>query len=103
MKISSDELKDILASCYNPYPEFTEKHEIDKFLKELKDKMPPVACMDDFAENAFNDIRDDIQNCGRHPMAKFIEHVEPLIVIKYSKPEEFDEIIDYFVRMINSH
>lgn len=103
MKITKDELLHTLDQCYDPYPAFSSPEQVKEHLEKLKAKIHPEFHDSDqtFAENIYDDIADDIQNCGRDPLAKFIEQIEPLIIIKHEDPKDFDLIIDYFIRMIN--
>lgn len=51
-------------------------------------------------EGLYEDIHDDISNCGRLPLACFIEHIQCLAILKEEKPEDYQTIIEYLAQQL---
>lgn len=107
MKIIREELISTLDDLFGPYPSFSGPGTWTKTMENLmlKHKEDIKLASDEFTdypEAVYEDIHDDINNCGRDPLAKFIEQVEQLVIVRELSPDDFNIIMDYLVDAINS-
>jgi len=90
------------------YPAFMPKDAGTKALDILRERHrehmeAALSEFDSFPEAVYEDIHDDINNCGRNPLSKFMEQAEYLMIIKEDDLETFNEIMDYLAHAINSN
>ena len=98
MKITKEELIDALDNLFDPYPAFTSPEQKEKWLIEqgiYKDEL--------FDNDLYEDMHDDINNCGRNPLACFMEHAKEIYLLKVHDLTEYDGLIDYLIESINDH
>lgn len=92
----------------NPYPlETFNEAKVETFcdyvwaeLVEMMDEEDDVTD-EDLAKNIYDDIADDIQNCGRSPMTKFKEQLNYLFFIKQKAPAWYETTLSYLETQIN--
>lgn len=109
MQITKEELINALDNLHDPYPAFTDQQDIDQFYATLPQLIRTEFGIsedlkeEEFAESIEDEIHDDVQNCGRNPLSKFMECAKILAYLKHFDNNYFNKVMDYLTETINDH
>lgn len=107
MKITATQLQEALLGVICPYSggppnEVNKAHFLGKLCEEQKDYIADA--LEEFntlGEAILDDIRDDIQNCGRNPFSKFLQERDRLIILYLEENPDLPEILEYLANQIS--
>jgi hypothetical protein len=108
MQITKEEITEALDNLIDPYPTFTSDEERKTFYAVWKADIDNTyqyepEMYSSLGQALMEDIRDDVQNCGRNPLSALMEHAKAIQYLKDTEPYIFEAIIDYLYEQINDH